>query len=278
MADTPEAVEAKARDYYDSSDADNFYYNIWGGEDLHVGWYADPGEDIFTASRRTVEKMASRLDNWPEGTRVLDIGAGYGGSARFLAKSRGFKVTALNLSVVQNDRDRRMNKEQGLDHLVDVVDGSFESLPFDVNSYQVVWSQDAILHSGDRPKVFREVDRVLEPGGDFVFTDPMQKEGVDPELLAPVLARIDLATMGSTEKYERYAKELGWDKVSFEENTSSMVAHYSRVLKELTSREEEMKQHCSTDYIERMKAGLGHWINAGKNGALEWGIWHFRKR
>lgn len=33
-----EVVET-ARDYYNSPDADNFYFHIWGGEDIHVGLY-----------------------------------------------------------------------------------------------------------------------------------------------------------------------------------------------------------------------------------------------
>ncbi|MDN5874768.1 MAG: class I SAM-dependent methyltransferase, partial [Sinobacteraceae bacterium] len=49
-----------ARDYYNSSDADTFYFTIWGGEDLHVGLYRTADEDIFEASRRTVESMAEK--------------------------------------------------------------------------------------------------------------------------------------------------------------------------------------------------------------------------
>ncbi|KAF0096181.1 MAG: sarcosine/dimethylglycine N-methyltransferase [Puniceicoccaceae bacterium 5H] len=270
-------VEAKARQYYDSNDADNFYYQIWGGEDIHIGWYKDMEEPIFDASRRTVERMASKLKQ-PEGARLLDIGAGYGGSCRYLVKNKGYDCTALNLSVVQNDRDRQMNKEQGLDDRIDVVDGTFEDLPFEDNSFDMVWSQDAILHSGDRKLVFKEVDRVLKPGGEFIFTDPMQKPDVDEKLLAPVLARIDLSSMGSIEVYEQYAKELGWEVVEVERATEKLVMHYSRVLQELKSRETELKGAVSDDYIERMKTGLNHWIRAGEEGALSWGILHFRKK
>ncbi|MDP0499516.1 MAG: methyltransferase domain-containing protein [Verrucomicrobiota bacterium JB022] len=269
-------VEAKARHYYDSGDADNFYYQIWGGEDIHVGWYNSANEAISPASRRTVERMANKLKH-PTGTRVLDIGAGYGGSCRFLAKQKGYHCTALNLSTVQNQRDRQMNREQGLEDRVNVVDGSFEDLPFDDASYDVVWSQDAILHSGDRKLVFQEVDRVLKPGGEFIFTDPMQKHGVDAKLLEPVLARIHLSSMGSIETYKGFAKELGWEVVEVEDATDKLVMHYTRVLQELERREAELKGAVSDDYIDRMKVGLNHWIRAGREGALSWGILHFRK-
>ncbi len=59
---------------------------------------------------------------------------------------------------------------------IDVVDGSFDDLPFEANSFDAVWSQDAILHAPDRKAVLDEVARVLKPGGQFIFTDPMQAD------------------------------------------------------------------------------------------------------
>lgn len=266
-----------ARDYYDSSDADNFYYQIWGGEDIHVGIYMSPEEPILTASRRTVDTMVRRLPNLPDDARLLDIGAGYGGSARVMARELGIHVTCLNLSSVQNERNRAMTAEQGLADLIDVHDGNFEELPFEDTSFDQVWCQDSILHSGHRRRVFEEVDRVLKPGGGFIFTDPMQKEGVDQELLEPVLARIHLPSMGSIEKYRRYAADLGWETVDIDEQPDCLVRHYTRVLEELETRSGEIAGRISGDYVERMKKGLRHWIEAGSKGALDWGILHFRK-
>src|SRR5699024_8010912 len=105
-----------ARDYYNSTDADNFYYTIWGGEDIHVGLYQSPDEEIAPASERTVERMASKLTITPQ-TRILDIGAGYGGAARYLARTYGCQVACLNLSEVENERNRAQTEEQGLSHL-----------------------------------------------------------------------------------------------------------------------------------------------------------------
>ena len=274
--DTSSVVE-KARDYYDSSDADNFYFHIWGGEDIHVGWYQSARENIYAASRRTVEHMARKLSRWKSGTKVLDIGAGYGGSARYLAHERGYRVTCLNLSLVQNERDREMNKDQELDNLIDVIDGSFEEIPFEKEFFDVVWSQDALLHSENRKMVFEEVGRTLRSGGEFIFTDPMQQPGVSRELLEPVLNRIHLSSMGSIETYKGYAEDLGWETVGIEEATGKLVMHYTRILEELEQRQQEMVRHCSQEYIERMKVGLRHWIEAGEKGALSWGILHFRK-
>ena len=56
------AVAATTEAYYDSEAADSFYAEIWGGEDIHIGVYQSPDEDIATASARTVETVAEQLD------------------------------------------------------------------------------------------------------------------------------------------------------------------------------------------------------------------------
>ncbi len=277
MPEGNSSVVNQARAYYDSDDADNFYHLIWGGEDIHVGIYEREGEPIRDASHRTVERLAAKISNFFAGAKVLDIGAGYGGAARHLARQHGFALVCLNLSTVQNERNRRLNAEQALSAQVDVVDGSFESLPFADRHFDAVWSQDAILHSGNRRQVFREVDRVLRSGGEFVFTDPMQRLGVDPRHLRPVLDRIHLDSMGSVEEYQDYARELGWECVEVERMPGNLVVHYSSVLRELEARHDELVQHCSSGYLERMRTGLRHWIDAGNREALDWGILRFRK-
>ncbi|HKK49796.1 MAG TPA: hypothetical protein VJ932_11915, partial [Alkalispirochaeta sp.] len=77
-----------AESYYDGSDADGFYASIWGGEDIHIGIYETPGDPIRDASRRTIATMATHV-NLSASDTVIDLGAGYGGSARYLATHHG---------------------------------------------------------------------------------------------------------------------------------------------------------------------------------------------
>lgn len=270
-------VVQTARDYYNSNDADNFYFEIWGGEDIHIGLYEHDSEAIPDASQRTVSTMASRLEGLGSKSRVVDLGAGYGGAARWLAGKYGCFVACVNLSEAQNERNRAQTKQAGLDELIDVRDDSFEDIPYDAGSFDVAWSQDSILHSGNRARVFDEIDRVLKPGGEVIFTDPMQADDCPDGVLEPVLARIHLDTLGSIGFYRAQAKRLGWEEVGIENLTHQLVNHYTRVRQELASRHEELAARVSEAYIDRMIQGLTHWIDAGDNGYLAWGILHFRK-
>jgi SAM-dependent methyltransferase len=277
MPTDTQAATQTARDYYNSTDADNFYFHIWGGEDIHVGLYERDGEPIADASRRTVERMGERAGPIERGTRVLDIGAGYGGAARLLAKTFGCHVTALNLAEAENERNRAMTREQGLADRIDVIDGAFESMPFDDASFDLVWCQDAILHSGDRAGVLGEVDRVLKPGGRFVFTDPMRTDDADPGELGAILDRIHLPDLGSPGFYLEQARSLGWRDEGFEAHADMLPRHYARVREELERNGDRLDGLVSPGYIERMKKGLGHWIEGGRAGMLTWGIFLFRK-
>lgn len=265
-----------ARDYYNSPDADGFYSSVWGGKDIHVGIYASPDEPIYDASRRTVERMAARLEELDADSHVLDIGAGYGGSARYLAATHGCRVTALNLSEVENERSRTMNGQSGLDPLIDLVDASYEDVPFPDGTFDAVWSQDAILHSGDRPRVLAEAARVLKSGGDLVFTDPTQADDCPEGVLEPILDRIHLESLGSPDFYRATARSLDLREVAFEDHTPHLPTHYARVLEETTAHEEELTGQISPEYIGRMKKGLQHWVDGGRKGYLAWGIFHFR--
>jgi sarcosine/dimethylglycine N-methyltransferase len=271
-----QAVE-RARDYYNSSDADNFYCLVWGGEDIHIGIYEHDDEPIADASRRTVERMAETLDTPGTDAHLLDIGAGYGGAARYLAGRFGCRVSALNLSETENERHRALNRAAGLDGLIDVVDGNFENLPFPSHSFDAVWSEDAILHSARRDAVVGEVARVLRPGGDFVFTDPMQSDDCPTGVLGPVLERIHLESLGSPGWYAKVAAQNGLSLKRFSDLTPQLINHYRRVHDELLARRPVLRGKVSDEYIRRMLRGLRHWVEAGRKGYLCWGILHFRK-
>ena len=276
MSARTEAVE-RAEVYYDSSEADAFYKHFWGGEDIHIGLYRSSDEPIADASRRTVEKMADRMNNPGPSTRVLDLGAGYGGSARYIAGRFGCHVTCLNLSQTQNALNRELTAEAGLTNLVDVVYGDFENLPDADDSYDIVWSQDAILHSGNRTRVLDEVTRVLKGGGQFLFTDPMQADDCPDGVLQPILDRIQLSTLASFAFYRAELGKRGFREAAVEPLTDQLRAHYARVREELIARYDEAVSLSGNTYVDNMIKGLQHWVDGADSGYLAWGIMDFRR-
>jgi len=269
----------RALEHYESQDADRFYLRVWAGEDIYIGigLHETAGDTVYDACRRTVAKMAAMLPQRGPGTCGLELGSGYGAAARYLAKELGFHIDCLNLSLVQNKQNRHINRAQGLEDRIRVVEGSFEDIPFDAASYEFVWSQDAFLHSANRRRVLEEVNRVLKPGGDFVFTDLVQHEDCPAEALEPVLARFHLDSLGTARFYREAAIELGWRELQGIDLSGNLVTHYERLLQEMERRYENLLGEFSEEYLEVVRHGMQVWVSAGKEGNFKWAMFHYQK-
>ncbi|MTJ04971.1 MAG: methyltransferase domain-containing protein [Sediminimonas qiaohouensis] len=276
-ADGETDIRDITEDYYDSDDADTFYSTIWGGEDLHIGLY-DETSDIRTASDRTIEAMIAKLPKLSESSRVLDMGAGYGGAMRTLVRKTGCEAVCLNISETQNEYNLGKIRAAKLTDRIGVRHGVFEDVPADDDSFDVVWSQDAFLHSDQRDKVMAEAFRVLKPGGHLIFTDPMQADDVAPGVLQPVYDRLQLNSLGSMRFYREVADALGFETVEQDEMTAQLRSHYARVREELLANYDRLRENgSSAEYLDKMAVGLENWVKAADAGHLAWGIQQFRK-
>ncbi|MFF4406870.1 SAM-dependent methyltransferase [Streptomyces sp. NPDC001404] len=267
-----------ARTYYDSDDVNGFYVHAWGGDDIHVGIYTDGHDTVAAASRRTVGHLAGKAaDLLRPGGTVLDLGSGYGGAARALAEQYGCRVTALNISEVQNRRHRELNAARGLDGLIDVVTGSFNDIPFPDGSFDVVWSQEALCHSGDRARTLQEAVRVLRPGGRLLFTDTMAAEDAPEEELRPLAERLTNADFATPGFYLRQLSQLGLSDVQFEDLTAHMLTHYERITGEVEAQDPQLLGAVSAAYVERLRENLPRWASACRAGLLSWGVFDARR-
>lgn len=269
-------ASAVAEDYYDSDDAVRFYLDVWGGEDIHVGLYKSEDEAIRDASIRTVETIADMLD-LPKGAHVVDLGAGYGGGARWMVRNRGWKVTCVNIADKQNEINRQLNAKAGFHDEIEVIHGSFNEVPAEDGAFDAMWSQDSFLHGGDREGIIEECARIVKPGGDIIFTDPMKADDADDGELQPILNRIRLSSLASVAFYREAAKKAGLVEVDVREYPDQLGRHYGRVREELIKDRENIEKTVSTEYIDNMIEGLGHWVDGAATGKLNWGILHFRK-
>ena len=267
----------KALEHYGNPDVDRIYLRFWAGEDIYIGigLYETAGDTVYDACRRTVAKMAAMLHHRGSGTRGLELGSGYGAAARYLAKELGFHIDCLNLSLVQNKQNRQINQARGLEDRIRVVEGSFEDIPFGAASYEFVWSQEAFIHSANRRRVLEEVNRVLKPGGDFVFTDLIQQEDAPPETLEPVLARFHLDSLGTVRFYREAAIEIGWRELQVIDLSGNLVTHYEGLLQELERRYENLLGEFSEEYLEEVRHGMQNWVSAGRDGNFKWAMFHF---
>jgi len=104
------------------------------------------------------------------GLSVLDVGCGLGESSVFFAQ-QGADVTALDLSPEMVRLTERLAERHQVH--VEGVAHAGEDLPFADESFDLVYLANIIHHVEDRKRLYREVHRVLRPGGQFFSWDPV---------------------------------------------------------------------------------------------------------
>ena len=118
----------------------------------------------------TVRAAAERLGLGPA-SRVLDIGSGVGGPARYLAYNFGCQVTALELQTKLNAIAVDLTKRSGLDNLVTHVCADALNYPYPDAAYDAVVSWLALLHIPDRPRLCARLAPTLRSGGGCYVED-----------------------------------------------------------------------------------------------------------
>src|SRR5699024_91508 len=208
---------------------------------------------------------------------AVDFGSGYCGAARYLQAELNTQILAVNLSGEQNRRAEQLNQLAGTAEKITVVDASYNNVPAEDDTADLVWSQDAFLHAERRDLPMAEAARILKPGGEFLFTDPMAADAGTASELSGVLERLNLSSLASPAEYKQLAAAAGLELVEFDDLSSMLPQHYGRVLAETKANTEPSLQTASQTYLDGMMTGLQHWVEAGDRGLLSWGIFHFRK-
>jgi len=147
-------------------DADADDYHVEHGDFLGV---AD-----FVWCPEAVREEDARLLGDVAGRDIVEIGCGSAPCARWLV-TQGARVTALDLSAGMLRYAWAANEATGVD--LPLVRANAERLPFAAETFDIACSAfGAIPFVADLPGTFREIARVLRPGGSWVFavTHPMR--------------------------------------------------------------------------------------------------------
>jgi ubiquinone/menaquinone biosynthesis C-methylase UbiE len=109
--------------------------------------------------------------------RVLDVGSGLGGPSRFLAMEFGCRVTGLDLSEEYCRVAAMLAQRLGLGAQVSYRHGNALDMPFEDETFDVLWTQHAGMNIPDKNILYQEMWRVLKPGGVLAIYDVHAGEG-----------------------------------------------------------------------------------------------------
>jgi ubiquinone/menaquinone biosynthesis C-methylase UbiE len=134
---------------------------------------------------------------------LLDVGSGLGGPARWLSTRFGCRITGIDLTPEFCAIAEHFTRLIGLDARVDFQAGNALEMPFDGATFDGAYSMFVSMNIADRARLYREIHRVVKPGGWLVLSEIAR--GVEGDVLYPMpwaatAAQSFLSTAEDTQK------------------------------------------------------------------------------
>ena len=170
----------------------------------------------------------ARLVELTSNMSVLDIGAGVGGPARFLAATYGCRVTGVDLSEPFVDAARYLTERTGLSGQVSFRTASAFELPFDDGSFDVALLQHVAMNISDRPRLYREIRRVLKAGGRFATFDVVLR-GDEPHYPVPWARTPETSFLLTADATREAIEPAGFRTLAWQDDTEAAKAWIAKL-------------------------------------------------
>ncbi len=186
-----------------------------------------PLDQFHTLGSKATADLAD-LSGIHTDTRVLDVGSGLGGPARYIAASRGCRVTGIDLSAPFVEAARYLSQRAGLgDRTTFEVAGALD-LPFTIGAFDVVLLQHVAMNIADRAKLYAGLRRVLVRGGRFATFDIVTNAGA-PSYPMPWARTPDASFLLSADATRAAIKGAGFRDQIWRDDTPAAAAWFAKL-------------------------------------------------
>jgi tocopherol O-methyltransferase len=236
---TSTARERDVAAHYD--DLDEFYREFWG-EHVHHGLWATGRESPQEAVEQLIE-MVAREAGLAAGSRVCDVGCGYGGTARFLAARYGAEVIGLTISPKQHSYAVAQSQGDNPAYLL----RNWEQNELAPDSFDAVVSIECLAHVENKQRFFDEIRRVLKPGGNAVVLAWLACEQpanlTRSSLLQPICDEGRLAGMGDRGEYAAMIEAAGLHFLAYRDLSSQVAKTWTICLRRVLAKLAVSRRH-----------------------------------
>jgi ubiquinone/menaquinone biosynthesis C-methylase UbiE len=170
-----------------------------------------PIDEFHTRGRESTLEVAG-LANLKASDLVLDVGCGLGGTARYLAERYKCNVAGIDLTEEYISVGKKLTELIGLSDRVELSHGSALELPYEDESFDIVWTEHVQMHIADKNRFYAEIARVLKPGGRLLFHDIFRGPGGPPLYPTPWAEDESISTL-ATEWLEKVEESIEFCKM-----------------------------------------------------------------
>ncbi len=196
----------------------------------HVDWaHLKQLDQFHVRGLAASEELAKALDIKSE-DKVLDVGSGLGGPARFLAATYGCQVTGIDLTAQFVEVSNMLAEKTGLADKLHFDVGDAVHLPYPDGSFDIAWTQHVAMNIHDRDGLYASVFRVLKPGGSFAIYDVVATS--DEPLTYPVPWASDpsISFLLTADQMRDSLHRAGFADASWADTTEQAIAWFGQLL------------------------------------------------
>jgi sarcosine/dimethylglycine N-methyltransferase len=184
--------------------------------------------DEFHGGQRPATIRLAELLGFTGSERVLDIGSGLGGPSRFLAWRYGVRVSGVDLTAEFVEVAQMLTRRTGLVGKVDYRQGDALALPFDDSIFDVAWSQNAAMNIAERDRLYREMRRVLKPGGKLGLQEVAAGPGGPPHFPVQWAREPSISFLYPIEVTRQKLEAAGFRVLTWQDTTGEALAAAQR--------------------------------------------------
>jgi len=160
--------------------------------------------------------------------RLLDIGSGIGGPARWFAQRFGCHVTGIDLTPEFCDVARHLTRLLGLADKVSFTVGDAVAMPFADAGFDGAYSMNVSMNIADKGAFYREIYRVLKPGAWLVLSEVAQGEGGELDYPTPWASSARTSFLTTPQETQRGLQGAGFDVLRLHSTLDEARAYGAR--------------------------------------------------
>jgi SAM-dependent methyltransferase len=157
------------------------------------------------------------------GERLLDIGSGIGGPARWIASKFGVHVTGIDLTPEFCDAAEVLNQAAGLAERVRIIRGSALALPVPDAAFDGAYSQNVVMNIANKRAFYREAFRALRPGGRLALSNVCAGTAGEPYFPVPWASTRETSFLATPDETRADLAAVGFDIAEFRDTTDAIV-------------------------------------------------------